>query len=177
MKPDSKSAARLAGQCHTCTCPRKSLHVILHLPFDVPDMVANHVSKVRGPDGLVSLNLLYGQSTVTLGHVPKEDASRYTSDFGSYGDDPLMREVGSATDMTGSASTADLAAGTARATRQLPGLPLGLFSLQKHTYTPYCMLSAHTWRLGGSLPPAVTGCLYSIPAAVVMFLCLVGEEA
>ena len=61
-----------------------------------------------------------------MGHAPTDTASRYTSDFGGYGHDPLVREVGAARDMTTSATTTDLAAGTARATRQLPGLVLPL---------------------------------------------------
>ena len=56
-----------------------------------------------------------------LGQGPREDVSSHTKDFGSYGDDPLWREVGVAKDMTGSATTRDLAVGTARSTRQLPG--------------------------------------------------------
>ena len=67
-----------------------------------------------------------------MGHALTDAASRYTSDFGGYGHDPLVREVGAARDMTTSATTTDLAAGTARATRQLPGLQKIIMSHAVH---------------------------------------------
>jgi len=45
-----------------------------------------------------------------------------TQDFGAYGDDPLKRGIGGAKEMTGAATTRDLAAGTARSTLQVPGM-------------------------------------------------------
>lgn len=50
-----------------------------------------------------------------------ESNSSYSKDFGKYGDDPLQRGTGSASELTKSATTADLAAGTARSTLQRPG--------------------------------------------------------
>ena len=55
-----------------------------------------------------------------LGHLPREDVGSHTRDFGAYGDDPLKREVGAAKEMTGAATTRDLAAGTAWSTLQVP---------------------------------------------------------
>ena len=55
-------------------------------------------------------------------HAPKEDVGSHTTDFGAYGDDPLSRSVGAATEMSQAATTSDLAAGTARSTKQLPGM-------------------------------------------------------
>lgn len=60
--------------------------------------------------------------TVLTAHVPKEDVSSHTTEFGAYGDDPLSRAVGAATDMTQTATTHDLAVGTARSTQQVPGV-------------------------------------------------------
>ncbi len=57
-----------------------------------------------------------------LGQLPKEDVGSHTQDFGAYGEDPLKRGIGGAKDMTGAATTRDLAAGTARATLQVPGV-------------------------------------------------------
>ena len=57
-----------------------------------------------------------------LGQLPKEDVGSNTQDFGAYGDDPLKRGIGGAKDMTGAATTRDLAAGTARSTLQVPGM-------------------------------------------------------
>ncbi len=57
-----------------------------------------------------------------LGQLPKEDVGSHTQDFGAYGDDPLKRGVGGAKEMTGAATTRDLAAGTARSTLQVPGM-------------------------------------------------------
>ena len=62
------------------------------------------------------------QGTQMLGHLPREDVGSHTKDFGAYGDDPLKREVGGAREMTGAATTRDLAAGTARSTLQVPGV-------------------------------------------------------
>ncbi|DBA75087.1 hypothetical protein WJX77_007300 [Trebouxia sp. C0004] len=56
-----------------------------------------------------------------LGQLPKEDVGSHTQDFGAYGDDPLKRGIGGAKEMTGAATTRDLAAGTARSTWQVPG--------------------------------------------------------
>ncbi len=57
-----------------------------------------------------------------LGQLPKEDVGSHTQDFGAYGEDPLKRGIGGAKDMTGAATTRDLAAGTARSTLQVPGM-------------------------------------------------------
>jgi len=57
-----------------------------------------------------------------LGQLPKEDVGSHTQDFGAYGDDPLKRGIGGAKEMTGAATTRDLAAGTARSTLQVPGM-------------------------------------------------------
>ena len=46
----------------------------------------------------------------------------HTTDFGAYSEDPLRRTVGAAVDMTQAATTHDLAAGTSRATKQIPGV-------------------------------------------------------
>ncbi|KAL3133752.1 hypothetical protein ABBQ32_008236 [Trebouxia sp. C0010 RCD-2024] len=71
-------------------------------------------SAVRAPQHVQS-------RTVLMAHAPKEDVGSHTIDFGAYGDDPLSRTVGAATDMSQAATTHDLAAGTARSTKQLPG--------------------------------------------------------
>ena len=52
---------------------------------------------------------------------PLGDVSSHTRDFGAYGDDPLERKVTAAKEVTGAATTKDLATGTARATKQIPG--------------------------------------------------------
>ena len=57
-----------------------------------------------------------------LRQLPKEDVGSHTQDFGAYGDDPLKRGIGGAKEMTGAATTRDLAAGTARSTLQIPGM-------------------------------------------------------
>ena len=57
-----------------------------------------------------------------LGQLPKEDVGSHTQDFGAYGDDPLKRGIGGAKEMTGAATTRELAAGTARSTLQVPGM-------------------------------------------------------
>ena len=73
--------------------------------------------------GLLYTYLSVLQAILTA-HVPKEDVSSHTADFGSYGDDPLSHAVGAASDMTQAATTHDLAVGTARSTQQVPGLQL-----------------------------------------------------
>ena len=60
--------------------------------------------------------------TVLSAHAPKEDVGSHAMDFGAYGDDPLSRTVGAATDMTQTATTHDLSVGTARGTKQVPGM-------------------------------------------------------
>ena len=72
-----------------------------------------------------------------------ESTSSYSKDFGKYGDDPLQRGAGSARELTRSATTADLAAGSARSTLQRPG------DQSKHVYPAWCSLSAYAW-LGAS---------------------------
>lgn len=67
-----------------------------------------------------------------MAHAPKEDVGSHTMDFGAYGDDPLSRTVGAATDMSQAATTHDLAAGTARSTKQLPGLSTSLGILESY---------------------------------------------
>lgn len=67
-------------------------------------------------------SILPQESQQLLGQLPKEDVGSHTQDFGAYGDDPLKRGIGGAKEMTGAATTRDLAAGTARSTLQVPGM-------------------------------------------------------
>ena len=64
---------------------------------------------------------LAGLQDVVAAHPPREDVGSHTTDFGAYGDDVLSRAVGAAADMTQTATTHDLAVGTVRATKQVPG--------------------------------------------------------
>lgn len=57
-----------------------------------------------------------------MGQLIKEDVGSHTQDFGAYGDDPLKHRIFGAKEMTGAATTRDLAAGTARSTLQVPGV-------------------------------------------------------
>ena len=65
--------------------------------------------------------VMHMQTVQSVG-AAAESGSSYSKDFGKYGDDPLQHGgADSATEMTRSVTTADLAAGTARSTMQRPG--------------------------------------------------------
>ncbi len=76
------------------------------------------------------------QVTDWLGQGPREDVSSLTKDFGAYGDDPLNHQIGAAKEMTNAATTRDLAVGTARSTRQIPGIYM------PYTLVPYQRLQS-----------------------------------
>ena len=79
-----------------------------------------------GAKGFIALTtamtaaVMHMQTVQSVGAAAKGDSS-YSKDFGKYGGDPLQHGVDSATEMTRTATTADLAAGTARSTMQRPG--------------------------------------------------------
>ena len=74
---------------------------------------------------------------------PFNAASTYTDDYGVYNSDPLDHEAAHAVDLTRCSTTYGMNAGTARATRQLPGqrhMLTALWAMQPHSQQ---RLSAH----------------------------------